>query len=143
MKRSGLMEKFLHTYKNLDSGNLHTLRSIYRDDIQFIDPAHEIQGIENLQEYFTSLYANISSIRFDFKEPVSSGNTSYVRWLMTFSHPKLAGNRAIAVDGVSYLEADDSLVYFHRDYFDLGSMLYEHIPVLGRLISSIKKGLGK
>jgi hypothetical protein len=33
-------------------------------------------------------------------------------------------------------------VYYHRDYYDAGSMLYEHIPLMGYAIRKIKKKVG-
>jgi hypothetical protein len=47
------------------------------------------------------------------------------------------------VDGFSQISFEDNKVKHHRDYFDLGSMLYEQIPVLGLLIKKIKSGLGQ
>ncbi|CAG36875.1 nuclear transport factor 2 family protein [Desulfotalea psychrophila] len=138
------MKTFLHTYQKLNAHNLETLKNIYRDDVQFIDPAHEVNGIANLTEYFASLYKNIDSIYFSFNEPVVVENYGYVSWKMTFSHKSLAGGKPITIDGMTHLKFDEhNKVYYHRDYFDLGAMLYEHVPLLGRIITWIKKGLGK
>lgn len=138
------MEKFLRMYQNLHADNLQTLKIVYREDVHFIDPAHRISGIDNLTAYFSALYANIDSIHFSFLEPLVLDSKGYVRWEMTFSHRRLAGGRSITVVGVTYLEFDvQGKVYYHQDYFDLGAMLYEHVPFLGRCVRSIKKGLGK
>jgi hypothetical protein len=32
----------------------------------------------------------------------------------------------------------DNKVIYHRDYLDLGSMLYEQLPFIGKLISWLK-----
>ncbi|HGP4674712.1 TPA: nuclear transport factor 2 family protein, partial [Vibrio cholerae O1] len=34
-------------------------------------------------------------------------------------------------------------VTYHRDYFDMGEMLYEQLPVLGQVIRAIKRRLGQ
>lgn len=138
------MEKFLEMYQTLSADNLDTLQSVYREDIRFIDPAHEIIGIDNLTAYLSALYKNIDSINFIFHKPLIAENRGYVSWKMTFCHPRLSRGKPITVDGVTYLEFDDKgMVFYHRDYFDLGAMLYEQIPLLGRLVTSIKRGLGK
>lgn len=138
------MEKFLEMYQKLSADNLDSLQSVYREDIRFIDPAHEIVGIDYLTAYFSALYGNIASIDFSFQKPLMVSNRGYVSWEMTFSHPRLSGGKPITVDGVTYLEFDDQgMAFYHRDYFDLGAMLYEHIPLLGRLVTSIKRRLGK
>ena len=33
-------------------------------------------------------------------------------------------------------------VYRHRDYFDAGALLYEHVPLLGRVIRWLKRRMG-
>lgn len=58
---------------------------------------------------------------------------------MHFSHTKLAKQRTILVEGFTHLRIRDDRVCYHRDYADLGQMLYEHIPVLGRVIKVVKR----
>jgi hypothetical protein len=138
------MEKFLAMYKDLSSDNLHLLQNVYSSDIQSIDPAHEISGLDKLTEYFSALYQNVISIDFDFKDVVQQHNLCYLQWDMTFCHKSLAGGRTILVSGTTFLRLNnDHKVYLHRDYFDLGEMLYEHLPLLGRLVTTIKGRLGK
>ncbi len=137
------MRKFLECYTRLNGENLNLLNDMYSSDVTFIDPAHTINGRENLTKYFENLYANIQSIAFDFRNPLQNGNSGYVQWMMTFSHPRLNGGEDICVDGATFLRfRGDGKVCFHQDHFDLGSMLYQHIPVLGRLIQSLKRRLG-
>ncbi len=38
--------------------------------------------------------------------------------------------------------SDDSIIY-HKDYYDLGEMVYEHVPILGFVIKKIKGKLAK
>ena len=138
------MEKFLEVYQKLNADNLNTLQGVYRRDVRFIDPAHVIVGIDNLTAYFAALYTNLDSIVFNFCRPLLIEGKGYVSWQMTFCHKRLGGGKPITTDGVTYLEFDDQgMVFYHRDYFDLGAMLYEHIPLLGPLVKSIKRGLGK
>lgn len=138
------MEKFLTIYNNLNHKNLHLLRDIYRPDIHFIDPAHEICGLDNLTDYFFVLYENLRSIDFIFHDVVKVDNAAYLQWQMTFRHKKFSGGSPVAVDGTTFLQFDhEHLVYYHRDYFDLGAMIYEQLPLLGRLIKVIKGRLGQ
>jgi hypothetical protein len=138
------MEKFLQMYHELGTENLYLLKDVYSSDIQFIDPAHEIRGIEKLTEYFSALYKNVQSIDFAFRDIVRQENSCYLQWDMTFRHKNLAGGKSIVVSGTTFLRLNNEhKVCFHRDFFDLGEMLYEHIPLLGRLITTIKGRLGK
>lgn len=138
------MENFLETYKRLNAGNLELLDTIYSDPIRFVDPAHEIVGLDRLRKYFAGLYANVISIDFEFRYEMRLGDEAYVQWRMTFSHGRLNSGRPINVEGASYLQFDTTnKVYFHRDYFDLGAMLYEQLPVLGTVIAALKRRLGQ
>lgn len=137
------MNDFLDVYRSLSSENLHRLEEIYTADIHFVDPAHEIKGLDNLRGYFEKLYANVKSVEFDFHDPFRSEGSGYVQWTMHFAHPRLNGGRKIAVPGSSFLRfTDNDKVFFHRDYFDLGSMLYLHLPILGNIVRSINRRLG-
>ncbi|MNN86760.1 hypothetical protein D3C81_2042130 [compost metagenome] len=71
------------------------------------------------------------------------GNESegYLRWTLSYRHPRLAGGRPIRVTGCSHLLWSDGRVYRHRDYFDAGALLYEHLPVFGALIAWLKRRL--
>ncbi len=138
------MEKFLQLYKTLSSENLHLLEDVYSSDIQFIDPAHEIKGLKSLTDYFSALYQNVHSINFEFKDVLQQESSCYLQWDMAFRHKRFAGGRTIAVSGTTFLKFNDNgKICYHRDYFDLGAMLYEHLPLLGRLLTNIKARLGK
>ena len=137
------MKDFLEVFNALSSDNLYRLEEIYTSDIRFIDPAHEINGLERLRDYFAKLYANVTSVNFDFHEMVSDGLSGYVQWDMHFAHPKLNGGQQITVPGASFLRFSSSgKVCYHRDYFDLGSMLYQHLPLIGSVVRSINRRLG-
>lgn len=137
------MERFLDVYRHLNSDNLNRLEDIYTQEIRFVDPAHEILGLDALTNYFKNLYRNIDPPEFRFGHYLRSDTDGYVQWEMDFSHCRLKGGRTIIVPGTSYLRFDTSdKVLLHRDYFDLGAMLYEQLPLLGRIITFIKRRLG-
>ena len=64
-------------------------------------------------------------------------------WTMFLRHPKLRSGETIRVEGASYLKTRNGRIYYHRDYFDMGAMLYEHLPLLGRVVNTIKHKLGQ
>lgn len=138
------MEKLIKMYKELNAENLHLLEDVYSSDIQFIDPAHEINGLDHLKEYFSALYQNVRSIDFEFRDVVKQGSSCYLQWDMAFSHKSFAGGRTILVSGTTFLRVTgEGKICYHRDYFDLGEMLYEHLPLLGRLLVYIKRRFGQ
>jgi hypothetical protein len=137
------LDTFLNTFNQLDKNSLDLVDTIYHPDIRFTDPAHTLDGLPALKQYFASLYENIRSIRFIFDARIQSGDQAFVIWTMEISHPRLAKGRPVAVDGCSHLTfASDGTVKNHRDYFDLGAMIYEQLPLVGGLIKTVKKRLG-
>lgn len=141
-----LADRVKATYSDLNKGSLQDLgdlESLYATDVSFEDPAHAIQGRRELMRYFENLFAKLNSCQFRFHRTVVSDTDLFLSWTMTFSHPRLNSGKQIRVEGASYLRTRNGLIYYHRDYFDLGSMLYENLPVLGRLISRLKSGLGQ
>ncbi|MBV2132628.1 nuclear transport factor 2 family protein [Pseudomonas sp. MAP12] len=133
---------FARRFAALDKDSLECLGELYSADALFIDPLHEIRGLAALRRYFAELYANVQELRFEFHgcDEVHEGE-GYLRWSMSYRHPRLAGGRPIRVDGCSHLLWQDGRVYRHRDYFDAGALLYEHLPVFGRAIAWLKRRL--
>ncbi|MFP0198443.1 MULTISPECIES: nuclear transport factor 2 family protein [Pseudomonas] len=139
---SEFLRSFAQRFAQLDKDNLRNLDELYSADIHFTDPLHEVQGLAQLRSYFSELYANVNELRFDFHgfDQIGEGE-GYLRWVMSYRHPRLAGGQLIRVVGCSHLLWRDK-VYRHRDYFDAGALLYEHLPVLGRVIAWLKRRLG-
>lgn len=131
------------TYENLSPDNLAPLRSIYAEDVCFEDPIHGIQGLEALVEYFEALFENVERCRFKFHRSVISGDGMFFSWTMMLEHRSLKPGKIIRVEGASYLKYRGGKVYYHRDYFDLGAMVYENIPVLGGIIRSIRNRIAR
>lgn len=137
------LNEFTSVYQKLNTDNLVLLNSIYHQEITFIDPIHEIKGLEELQQYFQGLYQNLESCQFIISEVISQPNQAAIYWKMTYQHPKLNKGNEVSVFGSSHLKAKEGKVIYHRDFLDLGSMLYEQLPVLGKVIRLIKSKAAK
>ncbi|WP_047285330.1 MULTISPECIES: nuclear transport factor 2 family protein [Pseudomonas] len=140
---SDFLDNFARQFAALDRHNLDRLGQLYSDDIQFTDPLHEVQGLAQLRGYFAELYANVRELRFEFHgSDLCADDQGYLRWTMSYRHPRLNGGALIQVAGCTYLQWRDARVYRHRDYFDAGALLYEHLPLLGAMIAWLKRRLG-
>ena len=126
-----LIERFKAYFKILHESDLSQLRDLYSEQILFKDPVHEIRGLVELEDYFTSLCADLSDCRFEYLDEMITDQAAYVKWVMHFKHPKL-GNRLISVRGVSHLKISDKIDY-HEDFYDMGAMLYEQLPLIGNV----------
>jgi ketosteroid isomerase-like protein len=132
---AGMVREF---YENLDPGNLVALRTLYAEDICFEDPIHGLQGISALMQYFDKLFANVEHCQFKFHRSVVSDEGMFFSWTMMLRHQSVRHGELIRVEGSSYLKHRNGKIYYHRDYFDLGAMVYENVPLLGPLVKFIR-----
>ena len=126
-----LIERFKSQFRILHEADLSRLRELYSERILFKDPVHEIRGLVELEDYFASLCSDLSDCRFEYLDEIVGDNSAYIKWMMHFKHPRL-GNRLISVRGVSNLKFSDR-IDFHEDFYDMGAMLYEQLPLLGNV----------
>lgn len=130
-------------YRSFTYEDIAQLGKIYADDVQFIDPVHKMNSLNELSDYFASLVKNVKSCQFIVSEPqimASSENQAILTWEMIFAHPKLGNGKEVSVEGISHLKWDEKITY-HRDYYDLGAMIYEHVPMMGYVVGVLKKRL--
>ncbi|SFU00714.1 nuclear transport factor 2 family protein [Pseudomonas marincola] len=138
---SDFLEQFARDFNALNAGNLDRLGEMYSDDLAFTDPMHSINGLSDFKAYMREMYANVEQIEFIFEGcDYVAEDQGYLRWTMRFRHPRLAAGKQIEVPGCSHLRWREK-VYYHRDYFDAGAMLYEHLPVMGAVINWLKRRL--
>ena len=140
------LQTFCAFFNKLDKTCTGNLDTVYTEDVIFDDPIHHFEGITSLEAYYRSLYDNVTSCRFVFHQSQRQDDSAFITWTMQLVHPRLDGGKPVEVDGCSHLRfADDGSgrVSQHRDYFDVGAMLYERLPILGRVVKGIKQRLGR
>lgn len=134
--------RFRQMFNSLCAGNMAELGSVYGDNVRFTDPFVTLHGLDELMEYFTGAYANVISCAFEFDDPVISGENVCLPWVMHLQHKRIRKGRVVKVDGISQLVVRDGRVTSHRDYFDVGQLLYENLPVMGGVIRWLRNQAG-
>lgn len=137
MSHDELIERFKSAFNELHPGVEMGLRQIYAPSIIFEDPAHRVEGLDALEAYFENLNAGLVTGRFEFAPATVTPGSAFLPWRMTLNlrRPKLL----IEVDGISHLIFDQGQITHQRDYFDLGQLLYERIPILGAVVRAIRR----
>jgi len=136
------IDQFISDINSINHENVkNVLSKIYTEDILFIDPVKSITGLQQLTQYFEDLYLNVSACRFTLKNTTPNGRFHSIEWLMHINHRKLLKNNTIELDGASFIEFKDKKVCYHRDYYDLGALIYENIPVLGSVVKKVRHAL--
>lgn len=134
-----LLESFKNSYEDLLQTDWSQLGVVYAEDVLFKDPVHEIRGLVTLEDYLVDLCSEILECRFEYLDQISSDQSAYIKWVMHFRHPRL-GSKLINVRGVSHLKWSDK-IDFHEDFYDMGAMLYDQVPVLGNATRWLKQRL--
>jgi ketosteroid isomerase-like protein len=139
------VSEFKHYYSHFDQRDMNGLDAFYDPDAAFVDPIHAINGRDNLKEYFTLMFAGLVSCRFEFVGETLAEDSAWFKWVMHYQHPKLKQGEPLALTGATYLQfsgtANNKKIIRHEDFYDMGSMVYEHIPVMGSGIRWLKQQL--
>jgi hypothetical protein len=136
------LTNFVSVYQTLSTSNLDLLATIYHPEVTFIDPIHKVEGFDELYNYFVNLYQNLSTCEFIIENVIAENDEAAIYWKMSYQHTKLNKGNVVTVYGSSYIKGKDDKVIYHRDYLDLGAMLYEQLPLVGRVIKWIKVKAG-
>lgn len=134
---------------------LEALADIYSNDVTFIDPIAAHEGIAAVEQYFAKLLQNAKYCTFTIhciektvtvstEAPTDEDVSQFlVTWKMSFTSARINKGQPIDVDGITQLKICDDKITYHRDYYDLGQMVYENVPLLGRIIKRLKRTLGQ
>lgn len=135
--------KFKDIYENLSKNNLDSLNNIYHSNIVFEDPLHKVEGLKDFIAYFENLYTHVITCTFEINHTIHTSDEAAIYWEMHYKHPKLNAGKNITVKGHSRLKMVDNKIIYHRDYLDVGAMLYEHIPLVGSIVRFLKHRVSK
>ena len=127
---SALSSRFRHFFQTPRQVDPSRLRELYSEQILFRDPAREIRGLVELEDYYSRLRDDLGDGRFEYLDELASDNSIYLKWNLHFTHPR-DGQRPISLRGVSHLQGKDR-IEFHEEIYDPGLMRYDQLPRLGR-----------
>jgi limonene-1,2-epoxide hydrolase len=130
---------FKSMFARLTPDTVMPLADLYAKEIVFEDPLHRIVGLEALAAYFTRLNARVEFVEFAFGTQVVAADKAALTWTMTVRTRR--PRQTIVVPGVSVIAFTDRITH-QRDYFDVGAMLYERIPLFGWMLRRLKRMIG-
>jgi limonene-1,2-epoxide hydrolase len=129
-------------FNDLNLNTLDSLDSFYDENIEFSDPIVKVKGLKAAKNYYAHVYKNVTQIKFEFKHIHCDGDHYFAKWFMHLQVKGLNGHKPYTVEGISELQfGSNNKVIFHRDYLDIGAMVYERLPIIGSLIQKIKSKL--
>ena len=130
-------------FSDLSLETLDIVDEFYSTDAHFCDPLVDIRGVERIKSYYRSILEHTLELRFAFDKSLEEGDSLALPWIMHLRSKELRGGNPIVVSGISHLTFDEvsSKATYHRDYFDLGQLAYEHVPLVGTAVRHIKSKL--
>jgi len=131
------VNSLMNFYESFSADNLHRLEDFYTQDIEFVDPIHKVPGILSLKHYFRKMATNLVHYKIRYIDVLVGENSAYLTWEMDFANKHVRGGEVITIRGMSHLKFT-SRIYYHEDSYDLGALLYDHLPVLGSITRSLK-----
>lgn len=134
-----VVDRFKQFYRDLSKVRVDQFSKVYAEKIIFRDPVHELRGAGDVLGYIEALCERVELCQFEYLDELVSDGKAYIKWNMNFRHPSL-GKEVHTVRGMSHIEFND-LIHYHEDVYDLGEMLYEHLPLLGAATRYLKRRL--
>jgi len=141
-KGNRIVSNLMAFYENFSADRISGLDTLYTQDAEFVDPIHKVEGILSLKNYLRKMAKNLIHYRIRYQDVLIGENSAYLTWEMEFANKRIRGGEVITVRGMSCLKFT-SRVYYHEDSYDLGALIYEHLPVLGGITRSLKHSLAK
>ena len=130
-------------YESFDRDTIANLEELYDTDAVFIDPLRPLHGVDEIRQHFDRLGKDLIECRFEFTDSILGANELQLIWRMHYAHPALAKGKQLSLRGTSFikLNADNGKIIYHEDFYDVGAMLYQHVPLFGQVVRWLNKRL--
>lgn len=118
------------------------VRHVYADDAYLNDTLKEVNGIDAIEAYLIESARAVEECTVRFTDVAESAGNYYFRWMMNIRFKNLKKGRVCRSIGMSHIRFnEDGKVVLHQDYWDSASGLFEHVPIVGSLIRTVRAGL--
>lgn len=112
---------------------------VYAPHAFFNDTLKTERGSNEIRDYFLATSKNVDEIRVYFQDTARSGNDYYLRWIMDVKFKKIQPGKVSRTIGMTHIRFNEQgQVILHQDYWDSATGFYQHIPVLGTGIRTIR-----
>jgi len=129
-------------YEQFSVETIARLDEIYTQDLEFRDPVHTMHGSLAVKNYLRRLASELSHYRIRYLDESIGEHAAYLTWEMDYAHKRLRQGRIITVRGMSQVRYT-TRIFYHEDCYDLGALLYEHLPGLGLATRHLKHRLAR
>ena len=149
MNRTGnsdALNRVIQVYESLTPESLTDLEQLYDADAHFTDPFKDVVGVSEINKIFVDMFESLQAPRFevltafDAQQNNDELNQAFMTWNFHFHRNSQTAEQAIRVHGSTHLVfGEGSRIVIHRDYWDAAGQLYERMPVLGSILSMLRR----
>ncbi len=140
MHRQSLINDFKSFYGS-GMTNLDQLARIYTQDIEYRDPLRRVLGILGLKRHVKRMLLGSSQVIFQISDEQCGDNWASFTWLVSYNKAALMRDKAITLRGTTQIRFTDR-IFYQENFYDLGAMIYQHIPLLGWAVRFVNKRNG-
>lgn len=124
--------------EQLTDETVEEFREFASPNVRYRDPLVDAKGVDAALAYMHKLFTDLDDLHFEIKDYARHGRQAFSHWQMIF-RVKKSPKRLWELDGVSKFVFDDAgKIEDKIDYWDASPML-EGFPVLGNVVTLIKK----
>ncbi len=132
--RDARVARLVERFEALAPADLQRLDEVYTADAHFVDPFHDVRGVDAVAAIFARMFASLDAPRFVVHDIAVDGDHCWLTWDFHF-RPKRFARTAQTIHGASHLRLSaDGRIAEHRDYWDAAGQLYAKLPALGALM---------
>lgn len=136
------VDRLIDFFEHLTPERVADIPAFYADDACFKDPFNEVRGVEAIQAIFAHMYRQVDSPRFVVTDRVVDPGGAMLVWEFHYRPRRGRPDKSNVIRGASHLRFDaDGRVIYHRDYWDAAEELYATLPVIGWLMSRLRRAL--
>ena len=132
------LARYAQALSELTPDTVNDLAFLLSADAEFSDPFNRVTGQRAFLDIFVDMYSRLDDVGFEVHQLAETGQGGFIYWTFT-GQSRLTGK--LSVDGVSRIELDsEGRVCLHVDFWD-ASLLFQRLPILGRIIRRIRQKL--
>ena len=133
MKEADTYRRYLET---LAPETLPQLSQYVTPDVHFMDPFNDVRGLDALRRVFEDMFDSVQDVVFRVDALGLDGPVALMSWQFS----GVLRGRAFTLDGTSKIRfSEDGRVSEHFDHWDSATQFYMHLPVIGSLLSFVRR----
>jgi hypothetical protein len=114
-------------------------KGVYAEQLHFSDTLALISSRDALQAYFDRLHNADTTVAVRVLSRQISDRNAYLVWEMTSTFAPVIATRRSHTIGMTHLRFNEAgQVILHQDFWDAAQGFYQHVPVLGAALRTVR-----